>query len=84
MISHIYFHAWHWLFQQVQLDVWFGNIVAGVLAWLVARDHYKKFHEKLNAPLHAKIDTAHDLMRHIIHHHPDIPDFPDGGTNDHA
>jgi hypothetical protein len=55
----------------VQLNNWFGNIVAGVVGWAAARGRYKKFHSKLSEPLHAKID-------HIIKHHPDIPDFPQG------
>jgi hypothetical protein len=78
LIHNVYFHGWHWLFQQIQLDVWFGNIVAGVVGWLAARGRYKKFHSKLAEPLHAKLDTAHELMRHIIRYHPDIPDFPQG------
>lgn len=72
-LHNLYFHIWHWLFQQVQLDNWFGNIVAGVVGYLLARDRYRKFHDKLNAPLHDKLDHAHDLMNHIITHHPDIP-----------
>ena len=74
-IHNVYFHAWHWFFQQVQLDNWFGNIVAGVVGWFLARSRYKKFHEKLNAPLHDKLDHAHDLIKHVIKHSPDIPDF---------
>ena len=74
----LYFHCWHWLFQQVQLSNWFGNIVAGTVGWLAARARYKKFHEKLNAPLHEKLDLAHDLVRHVIHHHPEIPPFKEG------
>ena len=75
MVHNVYFHVWHWLFQQIQLDNWFGNIVAGVIGWLAARDRYRKFHQKLNEPLHDKLDHAHDLMNHLIHHHPDIPDY---------
>ena len=66
----LYFHAWHWLFTQIQLDNWFGNIVAGVVGYLLARDRYKKFHEKLHAP-------ALRHLQHIVKHHPDIPDLED-------
>lgn len=71
----VYFHFWHWAFQQVQLDNWFGNIVAGIVGWVAAKERYKQFHEKINAPLHDKLDMSHDLMRHIIKHHPDIPEM---------
>lgn len=30
-----YFTIWHFLYQQLQLDNWFGNIVAGIIAWLI-------------------------------------------------
>ena len=29
-MSHAYFDVWHFIYQQVQLDNWFGNVVAGV------------------------------------------------------
>ena len=76
-LHNVYFHSWHWLFQQIQLDSWFGNIVAGVVVWLAARDRYKKFHEKMNAPLHDKLEHTHDLLQHVIKHSPDIPEFHD-------
>ena len=28
-------HEWHWLYQQVQINVWFGNIVAGIVVFIV-------------------------------------------------
>lgn len=63
-LHNVYFHVWHWLFQQVQLDVWFGNIVAGVVGYVAGGRRLLR-----DPKLHAKLD-------HIIHHHPDIPDFP--------
>ena len=67
-LHNVYFHSWHWVFQQVQLDNWFGNIVAGVVGYVLARDRYRKFHEKLNEPV-----ILH--LKHIIRHHPDIPEM---------
>ena len=76
----VYFHAWHWLFQQVQLSQWMGNITAGVIVFLTvslcwpkirhAIERFVKRHvSQGNAELHAKLD-------HIIHHSPDIPPLP--------
>jgi len=65
-LHNVFFHSWHFLYQQVQLDNWFGNIVAGVVGYLCARDRYKKFHEKLHEP------TMRHLQ-HIVKWHPDIP-----------
>ena len=74
-LHNVYFHAWHFAFQQIQLNNWMGNIVAGIVVYLLARDRYKKFHAKLNEPLHEKLELAHKLMRHVIEHHPDIPEM---------
>lgn len=79
-VHDVYFHAWHFVFNQVQLDNWFGNIVAGIvsfaalsLLWPRLRRAISKFVREHvsagNAELHAKLD-------HIIKHSPDIPDLP--------
>lgn len=87
MIHGVYFHAYHWTFQQVQLSQWFGNIVAGVVVFIAvslfwprlrhAIERFVKRHVAAgNAELHAKLDESHRLMRHIIKHSPDIPPMP--------
>ena len=71
-IHNVYFHSWHFIFQQIQLTNWFGNIVAGIVGYLAGRKTYSKFmskvHKEGNAELHEKID-------HIIKHSKDVPDF---------
>ncbi len=83
MIARAYIHAWHFLFTQIQLTTWFGNVVAGVVVFVVVdvcwqlflkkwvTDALHRIHAMQNAELHRKLD-------HIIHHHPDIPDLPEG------
>ena len=68
-LHNIYFHIWHWSFQQIQLAVWFGNIVAGVvtfafasLFWPKARAAYKRFFLGHMADIHEKLDTHHEAM----------------------
>ena len=77
----LYFHAWHWLFQQVQLGVWFGNIVAGVvvfcvvsLFWPKVRHAIERFAKRhlanLRAEIHAKLDAQHkEKMEQAERHH---------------
>jgi len=60
----VYFHAWHWLHGQVQLDNWFGNIVAGIVGYAAGGRKLLR-----DPKLHAKLD-------HIIKHHPAIPPLP--------
>jgi ABC-type nickel/cobalt efflux system permease component RcnA len=62
----IYFHSWHWVFQQIQLTNWMGNIVAGVVVFCTvsllwprtrrALEHYVEAHFR---SLHTKIDAQH-------------------------
>ena len=42
----IYFHVWHFLYQQVQLDSWFGNVVAGVVVFVVVDICWQLFLKK--------------------------------------
>jgi hypothetical protein len=65
VLHNLYFHSWHWIFQQVQLDNWFGNIVAGVIGYVAGGRKLLR-----DPKLHEKLD-------HIIHYHPDIPDMED-------
>jgi len=41
-----FFHAWHFLYNQVQLTNWFGNVVAGVVVWFVVTLLWKFFLKK--------------------------------------
>ena len=59
----IYFHSWHFTFQQIQLTNWMGNIVAGAVGYLAGG------RKLLRDP------KFHDKLVHIILHHPNIPAF---------
>ena len=75
-----YFHVWHFLYTQIQLTTWFGNVVAGVVVFVVmdvcwqwflkrlVKNALQRFHSEQLSSLHAKLD-------HIIDKHPDIPPF---------
>ena len=77
----VYFHSWHFIYAQSQLTVWFGNIVAGFVVFVVIDVCWQLFlkkwvtlalheiHSKQNAELHRKLN-------HIIHYSPDIPPLP--------
>jgi len=62
-IHGVYFHSWHFIFRMVQLDSWFGNIVAGVVGWIAGGRKLLR-----DPDLHKKLD-------HLIRHHPDIPEY---------
>jgi ABC-type nickel/cobalt efflux system permease component RcnA len=74
-----FFHAWHWLFQQVQLNQWFGNIVAGVvtfaaltLVWPRLRHLVKRAIgiTALHDSIHAKLDQQHrERLEQASKHH---------------
>lgn len=80
-LHNAYFHAWHWLFQMVQLGNWFGNIVAGVISFAVlslfwprvrhAIERATKRHlSELRAEIHAKLDAQHkEKMEQAERHH---------------
>ena len=81
MIVGAYFHVWHFIYSQIQLTNWFGNVVAGVVVFIVVdvcwqwflkrwvTDALHRVHVIQNAELHRKLD-------HIIQNHPDIPPLP--------
>lgn len=73
----VYFHVWHFIYRQVQLDNWFGNIIAGVvgfaigtLAWPPTRKRLVAFIEKHVNGIHAKLDAQHqERMEQAQTHH---------------
>ena len=55
-------HEWHWLYRQIQLDNWFGNIVAGVVAFLI-----------MDVAWRWKIKGwANEVLHRHFHHHREI------------
>ncbi len=61
-----FFHVWHFLYGQVQLENWFGNVVAGVVTFLVAglfwpgvRNAFKGYVGRYFSAVHAKLDSQH-------------------------
>lgn len=65
-VHNVVFHVWHFLYQQVQLPNWFGNIVAGLasfvlmsLFWPKARAAYVRFFARHFDAVHAKLDQHH-------------------------
>ena len=74
----VYFHAWHFLYSQVQLTVWFGNVVAGVVVFVVMDILWRWFGRRLfhamMKRIHAdSLEEIHAKLDHVILHHPDIP-----------
>ena len=77
----IFFHAWHFVFQQVQLQNWMGNIVAGIIVFCTvslfwpkvrhAMERFAKRHfESLKAEIHEKLDAQHvEKMAQAERHH---------------
>ncbi|NNN07804.1 MAG: hypothetical protein HKL85_01255 [Acidimicrobiaceae bacterium] len=71
----IYFHAWHWLFQMVQLGNWVGNIVAGVITFITLTIVWPKFRHVVEraigvTALHKKLDAQHtEKMTQAERHH---------------
>ena len=47
-MSHAYFDVWHFIYQQVQLDNWFGNVVAGVVVFIVMDVCWQTFLKKVS------------------------------------
>lgn len=76
----LWFHAWHFTYQQVQLTNWFGNIVAGVVGFVVGSGLWARviapWWRRFHLDIHATAQRAlHGKLDHIIFHHPDIPDY---------
>jgi hypothetical protein len=77
-LYHSWFHGWHFLFQQIQLTNWAGNIVAGVIGFIVLSIFWPRLrkvvfgavHRVVIAPLHAKLDAQHEaLVKQAELHH---------------
>ena len=62
---HAYFHAWHFLYTQIQLTNWFGNVVAGVVVFVVVDVCWQLFLKKWVKAEIAKIH-AEELRKHQI------------------
>ncbi len=71
----IYFHAWHFIYQQVQLTSWFGNIVAGLVTFLAVAILWPRIRKGTQRAigvtgLHRKLDAQHiQRMRQAQAHH---------------
>ena len=74
-MAHIYFHAWHFVYQQVQLDNWGGNIVAGVITFAAVTLAWPKLRHAAEraigiTALHNKLDAQHtERMAQATTHH---------------
>lgn len=66
-IHSLYFHSWHFLYQQTQLTNWFGNVVAGVVVFLVVDVCWQLFLKKW-----AKEAIAEIHKEELARHHKDV------------
>ena len=62
-LHHLYFNLWHFLYQQCQLDTWFGNVVAGVVVFIAMDVCWQLFLKKWVKEGLAKVHRA-ELERH--------------------
>jgi hypothetical protein len=62
-LHRLYFNVWHFLFQQIQWGNWFGNVVAGVVVFVVVDVCWQLFAKKWVKEAIAKIH-AEELARH--------------------
>lgn len=81
----VWFHSWHFFYQQAQLDNWFGNIVAGVVGFVAGVTGgvlgWRKWGVKLLDVARGWFTALHreandEVLRHVKHivkYHPDIP-----------
>ena len=73
----IYFHAWHFLYTQIQLTTWFGNIVAGVVTFLVLTICWPRFRHLVQravgvTKLHEQAERHHkERTEQAEQHHKD-------------
>ena len=73
----VYFHAWHFVYQQVQLTNWAGNVVAGIFTFLVVglfwpptRKSFTRFVGRFFSAVHNKLDAQHqERMTQAQTHH---------------
>ena len=72
-----FFHAWHFVYGQIQLTNWVGNIVAGVVTFIVLTLIWPKFRHLVTraigvTSLHEKLDAQHkERMEQAAKHHRD-------------
>ena len=70
-----FFHAWHFLYTQIQLTTWFGNIVAGVVTFVVLTLVWPRFRHIVKraigvTSLHDKLDRQHkEHLEQASKHH---------------
>jgi len=62
-VHDLYFRLWHFLYQQCQLDTWFGNVVAGVVVFFFVDVCWQLFLKKWVKEAIAKIHRE-ELTRH--------------------
>jgi len=70
-----FFHAWHFVYGQIQLTNWVGNIVAGVVTFIVLTIVWPKFRKVVTraigvTSLHDKLDAQHrERLEQAAKHH---------------
>ncbi len=70
-----FFHAWHFLYGQIQLTNWVGNIVAGVVTFITLTLVWPKFRHLVEraigvTSLHEKLDQQHkERLEQASKHH---------------
>ena len=62
-LHRLYFNVWHFLFQQVQWTNWFGNVVAGVVVFVVVDVCWQLFLKKWVKEAVARVHRE-ELERH--------------------
>ena len=62
-LHNVYFHTWHFLYNQVQLTNWFGNCVAGVVVFVLVDICWQLFAKKWVKRAIAEIHRE-ELKRH--------------------
>ena len=62
-LHHVYFNVWHFLYNQIQLTNWFGNVVAGVVVFVLVDVCWQLFAKKWVKKAIAEIHRE-ELARH--------------------
>ena len=62
-LHHVYFNVWHFLYGQIQLQNWFGNVVAGVVVFVLVDICWQLFLKKWVKRAIAEIHRE-ELARH--------------------
>lgn len=74
-LHNVYFHVWHFLYQQSQLTNWFGNIVAGVVSFVALTLAWPRLRHAVEraigiTKLHNKLDAQHlERLNQADQHH---------------